>query len=297
MLCGVSQSVIAATFAREEALGDLVGGVQVVVAGRGDNFESIARAHNLGYYELVEANPGIDPDHISAGTPIIIPSQYVIPRVKREGIVVNLAELRLYYFSPKDSSLLTEPVGIGRQGWETPVSTTKVTAKQEQPTWKVPESIRTYSREQGIDLPEEVPPGPENPLGDYAMRLSLGSYLIHGTNAPGGVGRRSSAGCIRMFPEGIEQLYALAPVGTKVQIINEPIKLGLHGDDLYLEVHKPLQEDGYDFKQDTGPVVEKINDFAKTHPLLVNWSLVFDVVRKQQGIPVKVGSNAKKIVE
>jgi L,D-transpeptidase ErfK/SrfK len=288
-----SPMLYAATFNNVSANEELIGSVQTINAGSDDTFETIARRYNMGYFELVEANRNIsDPDNLSSGTKVIVPTQFLIPDAKREGIVINLAELRLYYFDSITGQLITQPIGIGRQGWQTPVSVSRITSKQAKPTWTVPETIRSYSAEQGVYLPKQVPPGPDNPLGDYAMRLTLSGYLIHGTNQPPGVGRRSSAGCIRMYPEGIEQLFKRVAVGTKVNIINEPIKLGFHGGDLFMEVHQPLQEDGYRFSTDDSPAVEKIKGLAKIRPLLIDWAKVQQVMKDQSGIPTRIGRDA-----
>jgi L,D-transpeptidase ErfK/SrfK len=226
---------------------DVVGEVQVIRARYEDTFLDIARAYDLGYDELVDANPGVDPWLPGAGTRIVLPTQFVLPDAPREGIVLNLAAKRLFYFpEPRPGELpqvVTHPVGIGREGWGTPLGTTKVVAKMRDPVWVVPPSIRREHAEAGDPLPARVPPGPDNPLGRHALRLGLPSYLIHGTNKPGGIGMRVSHGCIQLFPEDIAALFAEVPVGTPVRIVNQPRLLGWRGDNLYLEVHPPLEDD------------------------------------------------------
>ena len=277
-------------YSNQNLKSDIIGEIQMTKAYENDNFDSIGRRFNVGYYELIETNPHFDPDKLDKGDPILIPSQFILPPGKREGIIINIAELRLYYFPTENhTKILTEPIGIGRRGWETPVSFSAVIGKEEQPTWTVPESIRIYSAEKGLELPEKVLPGPDNPLGNYALRLSIPSYLIHGTNDAAGVGRRSSAGCIRMFPEGIEQLFKMVTIGTRVTIMNEPIKLGWHNNDVYIEVHKPLYEDGINPLEDKNMIREKINYFSRAHPFMINWISVFQAVKNQQGIPIKIG--------
>jgi L,D-transpeptidase ErfK/SrfK len=226
---------------------DVVGELQVIRARHEDTFLDIARAYDIGYDELVAANPGVDPWLPGAGTRIVLPTQFVLPDAPREGIVLNLAAKRLFYFpkpAPGDPrEVITHPIGIGREGWQTPLGATKVVAKQKDPVWVVPASIRREHAEAGDPLPARVGPGPDNPLGRYALRLGFPSYLIHGTNKPDGIGMRVSHGCIQLFPEDIESLFGLVPVGTPVRIVNQPHLAGWRGDNLYLEVHPPLEDD------------------------------------------------------
>ncbi len=225
---------------------DLVGEVITVVAEAEDTLLDIARRFGLGYNEIVAANPGVDPWLPEPGTEIVVPARFVLPSVPREGIVVNLAEMRLYYFPPRqrDGSgvVMTFPLGIGQEGWATPTGVTRIVDKRRDPAWVVPESIRRASAAQGEPLPAVVPPGPDNPLGKFALRLGITSYLIHGTNKPYGVGRRISHGCLRMYPEDIEILFDEVEVGTPVRIVDHPYKVGRAEGVLYLEAHEPIQE-------------------------------------------------------
>src|SRR5690606_15287792 len=222
---------------------DVVGEPLVIRSRYEDTFVALARQYNVGFEALRRANPDVDPWLPGEGTEIVIPSQFVLPRAPREGIVVNVAELRLYYFPDKDGRrVITHPISIGRQDWSTPLGTTTITAKQANPSWYPPQSIREEHAAMGDPLPAVVPPGPDNPLGKHALRLGLPGYLIHGTNKPSGVGMRVTHGCIRMFPEDIEALYESVPVGTKVRIVNQPYKLGWSAEGLYLEAHPPLEE-------------------------------------------------------
>jgi L,D-transpeptidase ErfK/SrfK len=226
---------------------DVVGQLQVIAARHEDTFLDIARAYDVGYDELVQANPGVDPWLPGASTRIVLPTEFVLPDGPREGIVLNLAAKRLFYFpkaeAGKPREVITHPVGIGREGWATPMGATRVVSKQKDPVWVVPASIRKEHAAAGDPLPARVGPGPDNPLGAYALRLGFPSYLIHGTNKPDGIGMRVSHGCIQLFPEDIESLFGLVPVGTTVRIVNEPRLLGWRGDNLYLEVHPPLEDD------------------------------------------------------
>jgi L,D-transpeptidase ErfK/SrfK len=237
---------------------EVFGGIQIVEARHEDTFVSLARTHNVGYEELRQANPGVDAWLPGEGTKVTIPSLYVLPRAPQRGIVVNVAELRMYYFpaesgpppegvAPGSRRVLTYPISIGRMDWSTPLGATTITGKVANPSWYPPQSIRDEHAERNDILPRVVPPGPENPLGKHAMRLGLPGYLIHGTNKPSGVGMRVTHGCMRMFPEDIEALYKTVPVGTTVNIVNQPVKIGWTADGtLYLEAHPALMESNVD---------------------------------------------------
>lgn len=207
------------------ASGDIVGeNYRVEVRGE-QTLLDIARAHNVGYKEIRMANPEVSVWAPRPGTEVVIPARRILPEAPREGIVVNLAGMRLYYYSGADV-VETYPVSVGRDGFATPVGVTRTTVKVEDPSWTPPASMREEAAARGEPVPEVVPPGPDNPLGEHAILLGLPSYLIHGTNRPDGVGMRVSRGCIRMFPEDIESLFERVPAGTKVNIIDQPFKAG-----------------------------------------------------------------------
>jgi L,D-transpeptidase ErfK/SrfK len=224
---------------------DVVGEVLVIQAAYEDTFVKLARRYNVGPEELKRANPGVDEWLPGEGTEIIIPSRYVLPDVsQRCGLVLNVPEHRLYYFPDCGGNrVITHPIGVGREGWNTPYGVTEVVRKQHLPTWYPPESVREEHAAAGDPLPSVVPPGPDNPLGEHALYLGIAGYLIHGTNKPGGVGMRVSHGCIRMFPEDVEQLFGMVEPGTRVTLVNQPYKLGWGEDGLYLEAHLPLVEE------------------------------------------------------
>lgn len=225
----------------------VVGEPQVVFTREQDTLSDLAREYGLGYDEIVTANPGIDPWLPGQNTPIVLPTQYVLPNVPKEGVVLNIATKRLFYYpeaaEDEQRQVLTYPIGIGRVGWETPLGATKVVSKARDPSWWVPASVRREHAEMGDPLPAVVPPGPDNPLGTRVLKLEIPGYLIHGTNQPYGVGMRVSHGCIRLYPENIELLYALVPVGESVMIINEPYQMGQQDGVLYFEAHTPLKDD------------------------------------------------------
>jgi len=224
---------------------DVVGAITVIEARQDDTLVDIARRHGLGYEEIIRANPDVDSWLPGAGTKVVLPTRYVLPPGPRRGVVLNLAEYRIYYYpEPADNELgvvMTYPISIGRMDWETPLGLTRIISKVRNPAWYPPASVRAEHAAEGDPLPRIVPPGPKNPLGAYAMRLGLPGYLIHSTNRPAGVGMRVSHGCIRMLPEDIGFLFEKVDVNTPVRIINEPLKMGWDGDQLILEAHRVLE--------------------------------------------------------
>jgi len=247
---------------------DIVGDVLVVSAREGETLLDIARAHDLGYNEIVAANPDVDPWLPDTGAAITIPTRYVLPNAPRSGIVINIAEMRLYYYPPPTGSLhdivMTFPIGIGQEGWATPEGEARIIVKKENPVWTVPKSIREASAAQGEPLPKVVLPGPDNPLGKYALRLDMVGYLIHGTNKPFGIGRRISHGCIRMYPEDIEVLFRRVELGTQVSIINQPYKLGKENGALYLESHEPVFETGEPARSNLPEIIHALSAMTES---------------------------------
>jgi L,D-transpeptidase ErfK/SrfK len=240
-------SLAGAAGAREYALSpdsDVVGEIQVIQTVYEDTFVDLARRFDVGYQDLVRANPGVDPWLPGEGTEIVIPTLFVLPDAPRRGIVLNVPELRLYYFPDVDGSrVVTHPISVGREGWNTPYGPTTVVRKKHLPTWTPPQSVREEHAARGDFLPGVVPPGPDNPLGEHALYLGFPGYLIHGTNQPRGLGMRVSHGCIRMFPEDVAALFDVVEPGTPVTIVNQPYKLGWGEGGLYMEAHPPLTEE------------------------------------------------------
>ena len=223
--------------------GDIVGEIKYTRAEIGETIDEVGRRFNIGYYEMVRANPHADPIHpLAANTSLIIPSQFILPHVRRNGVVINLAEYRLYYFPADENVVITFPVGIGKEGWNTPLGLTKITAKVVNPGWRPTTKVLAAADEIGAPIPGYFPPGPNNPLGRHALRLGWPTFLIHGTNRVDGVGARVSAGCIRMLPDDIEYLFSIVSVGTPVRIINEPVKIGREKNSIYLQIHPLLIE-------------------------------------------------------
>ena len=238
----VLRPAAAETFPLPEDGGNVVGHLQGLLARHADSFLDLGRTFNVGYEELKLANPGVDPWIPEEGTLIVIPSRYVLPDAPRTGIVLNLAEMRLYYYPESEGGgpaleVITHPVSIGQVGWNTPLGTTSVASKLTDPAWFPPASIRAEAEADGNPLPLVVPPGPDNPLGRHALGLGIRGYLIHGTNKPYGLGMRVSHGCVRMYPEDIASLFADVPVGTPVHIVDQPIKTAWRDGVLFMEAH------------------------------------------------------------
>lgn len=273
----------------------LIGQNQTYTIQEGDNkLQTIARRFNTAAQVILETNNTIAPVNPAPGTVITIPSQMLLPDTPREGIVVNLAELRLYYFPPGENIVQVFPLGIGQLGLETPVTTTRVSQKIPNPTWTPTAGIRARSLEQGIKLPPVVPAGPNNPLGRFALRLGVGNgeYLIHGTSAPDSVGLRVSSGCMRMNAPDIKALFEQVRVGTRVQIINEPVKFSVEPDGKrYIEVHRPLAQ-----IEGENPQVSPISHSADFATFVSqsgsDKALIDKALSRRAGIPVVVSSGS-----
>lgn len=268
---------------------EVVGHIQTAYVEPGESLGDIGRKHDMGVYEMMEANPHLDPWLPIPGTQIIIPAQFILPPGEKEGIVLNLAEMRLYFYHPNEPLVTTFPIGIGKKEWSTPLGESVVVSKRQDPTWTPTPAIRAEHAIRGDILPDIVPAGPNNPLGQYALRLGFtGDFLLHGTNRPGGVGVRSSHGCISLLPEDIKVLYHLVPVGTKVRIIHAPIKLGRKNNSLYLEVHQPLSEPEYQQVNSLSYLKQLVKKTMDTTFYPINWSYAEEALVQSVGYPVKI---------
>jgi L,D-transpeptidase ErfK/SrfK len=267
----------------------VVGVVQKTIVGAEDTFSDIARRFNLGYEEMVRANPGVDPWLPGEGREVVVPTQFVLPDAPRQGIVINIAAMRLFHFPPRKAGepqvVYTHPIGIGRVGWATPQGTTKVVRKKKDPDWRPPASIRKEHAENGDPLPALVPAGPDNPLGHRAMYLGWPAYLIHGTNKPYGVGLRSSHGCIRLYNEDVEALFELVAVGTPVRVVNQPFVFGWHDDRLYLQAYDVLEDDPRDFRRAQQRLLSKS---LAARGATIDWEAVSALSNAPRGIPVPI---------
>jgi L,D-transpeptidase ErfK/SrfK len=284
----------AATYLLPSGSDTVIGEVQRVIARHEDTLLDIGRTHGVGYEEIVAANPGVDPWLPGDGTEVLIPSRYILPDGPREGIVVSLAEHRLYYFPPARAGeplvVKTYPISIGKMDWKTPLGRTRIIHKRERPAWYPPESVRKEHALEGNPLPKVVPPGPDNPLGEYAMRLDIpgGAYLIHGTNRPAGVGMQVTHGCIRMFPEDIAEFYKLVPVNTPVLMIDQPYKMGWQGSELYIEVHTPLQGESSTDAHSLTNITRLLVSATQDRTIAIDWARAEKAFIRATGVPEPV---------
>ncbi|MEY3182522.1 MAG: hypothetical protein RLZ35_507 [Pseudomonadota bacterium] len=267
---------------------DVIGHIQTTYVEPGESLGDIGRKHDIGVYEMLEANPHLNPWVPMVGAEVIIPAQFILPPGPREGLVLNLAEMRIYFYHPKEPLVTTFPVGIGKKGWSTPLGQSVILSKQKNPSWTPPDSIRAEHANRGDILPAVIPPGPNNPLGQYAFRLGFPGFLLHGTNRPGGVGVRSSHGCVRLLPEDIKTLYHLVPVGTKIRIIHSPFKLGWKNNSLYLEAHQPLSEPKYKHTNSMSYLKSLLQERLGNNFYHANWSQAEEAATQSLGYPVKI---------
>lgn len=271
---------------------DLVGAVRYVRVKEGDSLADVARNENVGHLQIRAANPKLDFWLPEVGASVRIPSQHILPPGKQTGLVLNLPEMRIYWYPParrgESPKVVTYPVSIGRMDWSTPLGETYVSARVKNPSWTPTESLHAEARADGRTLPRVVPPGPDNPLGEYALRLGLPSYLIHGTNRPYGIGMRVTHGCIRMYPEDIEVLFPQVEVGTRVAIMAETVKVGWSSDMLFIEVHAPLEE------HDLGPVwlrdlaLARVEAATAQRPVKLSGRDLLRAIEEKSGIPVLI---------
>jgi L,D-transpeptidase ErfK/SrfK len=269
---------------------DLIGTPLRHVTRWNDTLLDLARRYDVGYVELLIANPGVDPWLPGDGRTLAIPTQHLLPRGPRRGIMINLPELRLYFFARGDAPAQSFPVSIGDEGKETPQGTTTIVGKRILPAWVPTASERAETP----TLPAIVPPGPDNPMGMYALYLGWRAFAIHGTNKPYSIGRRGSHGCIRMYPEDIRMLFKQVSVGTPVAVVNQPFKLGWHAGEMYLEVHPDVDdinaiEAGEPPRHPPrSPTEEYIRQAAGAQAGRIDWDLVRSVIHRRDGMPVRV---------
>lgn len=278
---------------------DLVGELVTYVSHADETLLSIARAHNVGVPHVSALNPGVDPWVPGSGTRLLLPTWHIIPDVPREGLIVNKADLRLYFF-PKSGPMQHYAIGVGKEGFNTPTGVTRIVRKRHKPTW-IPTAASINEKPW---LPRAVPPGPDNPLGDYAMDFGFpGSYLVHSTNKPFGVGRRVSHGCIRMYPEGMERLFPQVALGSRAMVIDQPTKVGWHNGELYLQVMPTMaQIDELEATTRMSPapppldVEQLVVAKAGTDLGRIDWEAVAQTARERKGIPVQVTRGLPAVV-
>ena len=265
----------------------VVGYMQTTEVKRGEGMIDVGLRYGIGGYEMQEANPQIPYLSPKPGTKMIIPSQFVLPSAPKKDIVINLAEMRLYYYSQDGRKVMTFPIGIGKMGWQTPMGPTTITTKRANPSWVVPKSILQNHLNNGKVIEKVWPPGPKNPLGQYAMNLGFKNIVIHGTPYPKGVGLRSSHGCIRMTNEDVGQLFDNVRVGTPVNIIHEPVKIGNLGDHIFMESHLPLTEGNYNRYQDLNMLVNRVT--GTSHRATIDWDRAEKLKERNSGYPEPIG--------
>lgn len=271
---------------------DLLGGIEYTTANEEDTLLDIARRFDVGQNEIVLANPKVDRWMPRQGTRVLLPKRYILPNTKHSGLVLNVPEMRLYYYSnPRRNrvkEVITHPISVGRMDWLTPLGDTRVINKTKNPVWRPPKSIKAEHAEAGDPLPDVVPAGPDNPLGQYAIRLGVPGYLIHGTNKPLGVGMRVSHGCVRMLPEDIKSLFPMVRVGTPVHIVNQPIKIGWLAGTLYIEVHPPLEEEDQSYDAALEQTLDLIAGLDLSFRPGIDGRVLRQALKQRLGYPVSI---------
>ncbi|MAQ71098.1 MAG: hypothetical protein CL565_02775 [Alphaproteobacteria bacterium] len=274
-----------------------IGEMKTVRAAYEDTLVHMARANNLGFTDIRSANPTLDPWIPGAGAEVIVPNMHLLPEAEQKGIVINLPEMRLYRFFKDGRTPVSYPIGIGREGLETPQGLTKVTHKVAGPTWRPTERMR----EEDPTLPAVVPPGPDNPLGTHALYLDFPLIRIHGTNKPYGIGRRTSSGCIRMYPESIIELYDQVPSGTQVNVINQEVKVQWIGNELYVEAHPSIENVTSMEKDGKIPASEPkeadiayISRIAGDQVINLDWDEIRTILSERRGYPIQVAERGTK---
>lgn len=267
----------------------LLGTMTYKTSAQGETLITVAQSNGLGLNAIIAANPGIPPNAmLRPDTHLQIPTTYLLPPLTRDGIVINLPEMRMYYYT-ENGTVKTYPIGIGRVGKTIPLTRTTVIKKAKNPVWIPPEDIRAFNEQQGVVLPRIMPAGPDNPLGPLAIYLKLPTYLIHSTIFPDSVGTRASFGCIRMHEADIQDFFPLVESGTEVTIVDMPTKVGWQDSTLLLEAHEPLEELSSEYSASLPGVVNSINYAISAHPTFVDWQLVQDLTETRDGIPHDIG--------
>jgi len=268
---------------------NLIGDLASLQSRRHDTLSDIARHYGLGYTEISLANPQLDAWNLQDGDTVLLPLSFIVPEAPRKGIVLNLANMRLFHYPLKHHNRVeTYPVGIGRDGWNTPVGLTEIISKRKDPVWSVPESIQREHEALGDPLPKVVKAGPDNPLGAYALPLGINGYLIHGTNKPYGIGMQVSHGCVQLYPEDIEALFEQVKIGTPVRIVHQPYLIAWKDGALYLEAHPPLEKWAKSTAKLQQEAKDKLRGQALVYQTPVDWDKVEQVLQRSDGVPTPV---------
>ena len=268
---------------------NMVGELAAINTRENDTLPDIARHFGLGYNDITRANPTIEPWTPKSGSRVLLPLSFILPDTKHQGITLNLANMRLFYYPKKEpGKVYTYPIGIGRQGWNTPTGLTQIVTKKANPVWNVPPSIHKEHAEKGDPLPSSIGPGPNNPLGLYAMNLGFDRYLMHGTNKPYGIGMQISHGCVQLYPEDIEVLFKKVAVGLPVRIIHQPYLTAWHNNELYLEANEPLSKWSGDKSQLKKQLLKDLRKISAKKGVTVDWQKVDRIIEKADGIPMPI---------
>lgn len=286
----LSAKAFAAAYTLPPANDAMIGSIQFTSVSMNENAASIGKNYDVGHNAIKDANPHLDfSQPLPYGAPLQIPTQHLLPNQPREGIVVNLAEMRIYYYPAGTHQVFTYPVGIGKIGKTIPITRAAITRKVKDPIWVPPQDIREFNLEQGIVLPKIMPAGPDNPLGPYAIYMTIPTYLIHSTIFPESVGKRASFGCLRMYESDIQDFFPSIQKGMPVAIINAPVKTGWHNNQLYVEAHQPLEEHNHEYNATLPGMIHEITNATANSPTLVDWQLVDYLAKERDGIPHVVG--------
>lgn len=281
---------IASTYNLPAKHDSIVGLMRIDTPAYGENATTVSQRYNIGLNALKAANPDIDIRQDFINQSVVVPTMHLLPEHARKGIVINLPEMRLYYYPPKSHEVLTYPIGIGKIGQTIPIRRTKVIRKAKNPYWFPPKSIIEFNKKKGIELPKKMAPGPDNPLGTYAIYMGIPTYLIHSTIYPESIGKRASFGCIRMNEDDIEEMYPAVKSGVPIAIVNEPVKLGWEDEQLYLEVHPSLKEHKKTDNASLPDIVHRISQKIKNHPALIDWQMVSYIAKDKDGVPHDIGT-------
>lgn len=290
----MTSTVNAQTFSLPSTDQSVIGNVQYISSRSDDTTPNLAHHYSLGQNAVIAANNGVSENGVLPVGTITVPTTFMLPPVGRNGIVINLSEMRMYYYPKGTNIVMTYPIGIGKIGKTIPLASTSITRKVVNPTWIPPEDIRAFNREQGIELPKTMGPGPDNPLGPFAIYLGVPTFLIHSTIFPESIGSRASFGCIRMNEDDIREFFPIVTPGTPVTIIDMPIKVAWQDNSLFLESHPSLEERQYTNAGADGAVksIEQVSPHNQV--VLVNWQLVSYLAEQPDGMPHEVGVKLNK---
>ncbi|MDD2725371.1 MAG: L,D-transpeptidase family protein [Methylovulum sp.] len=271
----------------------LIGTLAVMKSRENDTLPDIARHFGLGYNDITHANPFIEPWTPAPASQVLLPIQFILPNTPHQGITLNLANMRLFYYPKTEpNKVYTYPIGIGRQGWNTPTGVTQIAGKKANPVWNVPPSIHQEHAQKGDPLPGSIGPGPDNPLGLYAMNLGFERYLIHGTNKPYGIGMQISHGCVQLYPEDIEVLFNKVAIGVPVRIVHQPYLTAWQEGSLYLEANKPLSKWAGDKARLKKQLLKDLKKISAKQNVSVDWEKVERIIERADGIPTPILSQS-----